>query len=66
MNYEVKSSYQVFVLADTNAIALNGRVYGLNKATNNDFASERDALEWIQNEGQRQLDYTVIEIYRKA
>jgi hypothetical protein len=65
MNYEAKPHFEVFVLADTGGIAINGKIYGIRQATAELFKSTDDAIQWIQQKGERQTEYTVIQIYRK-
>ncbi|MDF2189291.1 hypothetical protein [Paraflavitalea sp. CAU 1676] len=62
--YKAESQYQVFQLTDSNLSSAGRRIYGLID-THAKFDDFGDAEQWIQANGERQVDYTILEIYRK-
>lgn len=65
MEYETIPKFKIFILEDTKAFSRQGRVYGLDSTEHKEFDSYEDALNWIQNDGSRQTEYIIMEVFRK-
>ncbi len=62
MDYKPSVNYKIYILEETTTYLTKNY---LLVDTDQYFETKEAAVEWIQNEGKRQLDYTIIEIYRK-
>lgn len=63
-SYKAAKSYQVFSIEDTHAQS-HQRVYGLAMATHQSFETPDDAEEWIQVNGERHVQYSILEVFKK-
>ena len=64
MEQEMQIKFKVFIFSDTGAIPIDGRIYGL-RDTHKEFDSPSEAQYWIETSGERQTDYTIIEVIKK-
>ena len=62
-NYKPIKKYKVFVIVDNTATSFT-KTHVLEDA-NIAFDNYDDAKEWIENNGYRQTDYVIIEVFRK-
>jgi len=65
MEYEAIPKFKVYILTDTGANGFAGRVYGFTNEAHKDFDTYDDALNWIQVNGDRHIEYTILEVLRK-
>jgi hypothetical protein len=62
MDHKPSHNFRIFILEETTTFVLKNY---LLVDTDKFFETKEAALEWIENEGSTQLDYTIIEVYRK-
>ena len=62
--YKAEKSYCIYTIVETH-VAHFEKIYGLAD-TNRKFQKYDEAEKWIQEEGKRQINYTIIEIFRKS
>jgi hypothetical protein len=65
MEQQCPSKFKIFVLGDTHVIVPEGRIYGLDSSLHKEFNTYEEALAWINYEGERNVDYVIIEVFRK-
>lgn len=61
--YIAKKAYQIYIIVDTNAPSTE-RIYGLHD-THKSFSEYSDAKSWIETEGERHINYTILEVFRR-
>lgn len=55
--------FKVFIITENNVMSIT-KNYVLED-TNFAFHDKDDACDWIENEGYRQTDYVILEVFRK-
>ncbi len=63
-DYKVIKKFQVYSIQDCHAPSFN-KISGLQVGNPIPNETYEEAFEWIQINGARQVDYTIIEVYRK-
>lgn len=63
-SYKAEKGYQIFSIEDAHAQAAT-RVYGLVMAVHQLFETADEAEQWIQKNGERHVQYTVLEVFKK-
>jgi hypothetical protein len=63
-DYKASKKFLVCSIQECHIPSLD-KIFGLQFENQIPNASYDDAVEWIQNNGARQVDYTIIDVYRK-
>ena len=61
--YPAESRFKVYIVLGSNS--MGKYTYSLASATAEEFPSRDEAYRWIEEEGARQTDYLIIELFRK-
>jgi hypothetical protein len=63
-NYKAARGYQIFSIEDAHVQAVTC-VYGLVTAVHQLFETADEAEQWIQTSGERHVQYTILEVFKK-
>lgn len=63
-DYKAIKKFHVYSIQDCHASSFD-KIFGLRMENPNPNRTYDEAVEWVQENGDRQVDYMIIEVYRK-